>query len=78
MAVTLANKISKMTQDDFDSFKQMLREWMESHPAEYDWFEVEMNRKDDAGYQMVLAQAMVLVPEYREVVSKRTNRVSIR
>lgn len=63
-----------MAQQDFDNFKQMLREWMESHPAEYDWFEAEMNRKDDAGYQMVLAQAIALFPEYQKVVSKRINR----
>ena len=44
-----------MAEQDFDNFKQRLREWMGSHPAEYDAFEAEMNRKDDAGYQMVLA-----------------------
>lgn len=63
-----------MAQQDFDNFKQWLREWMESHPAEYDWFEAEMNRKDDAGYQMVLMQAVTLVPEYQAVIAKRTNR----
>ena len=63
-----------MAQQDFDNFKQMLREWMEAHPTEYDWFEAEMNRKDDAGYQMVLAQAIALVPEYQKIISKRINR----
>lgn len=63
-----------MAQQDFDNFKQRLREWMESHPAEYDWFEAEMNRKDDAGYQMVLMQAVALVPEYQKIISKRVNR----
>ncbi|MCD8103108.1 MAG: DUF6043 family protein [Alistipes sp.] len=62
-----------MAEKDFDNFKQQLREWMESHPAEYDWFEAEMNRKDDAGYQMVLAQAVALVPEYQKIISKRIN-----
>ena len=63
-----------MAQQDFDDFKQRLREWMESHPAEYDWFEAEMNRKDDAGYQMVFMQAVALVPEYQQIISKRVNR----
>ena len=63
-----------MAQQDFDNFKQMLWEWMESHPAEYDWFEAEMNRRDDVGYQMVLTQAVALVPEYRKVIGKRINR----
>lgn len=63
-----------MTEQDFDSFKQQLREWMESHQAEYDWFEAEMNRKDDAGYQMVLAQAVALMPEYQKIIIKRVNR----
>ena len=31
-----------MSQQDFDNFKQMLREWIESHPTEYDWFEAEI------------------------------------
>lgn len=63
-----------MAEQDFDNFKQQLREWMESHPTEYDWFEAEMNRKDDGGYQMVLAQAIALVPEYQKIINKRTNQ----
>lgn len=63
-----------IAQQNFDDFKQQLREWMKSHQTEYDWFEAEMNRKDDAGYQMVLAQAIELVPEYQKIISKRINR----
>lgn len=63
-----------MAEQDFDNFKQQLREWMESHAEEYDAFEAEMNRKDDGGYQMVLAQAIALVPEYQKIISKRTNQ----
>lgn len=63
-----------MAQQDFDNFKRKIQEWMESHQTEYDWFEAEMNRKDDAGYQMVFAQAIELVPEYQKIISKRINR----
>lgn len=62
-----------MAQQDFDSFKQRLQKWMKSHAEEYDLFEAEMNRKDDGGYQMVLTQAMALVPEYQKIINKRIN-----
>lgn len=63
-----------MSQQDFENFKHRIREWMEAHTEDYDWFEAEMNRKDDAGYQMVLAQAIALVPEYQKKIAKRINR----
>jgi hypothetical protein len=58
----------------FDTFKQHLQEWMDSHSGEYDAFEAGMNRRDDAGYQMILAVAMGLAPEYEKIVSRRVNR----
>jgi hypothetical protein len=63
-----------MPPHDFDTFKQRLREWKDSHSGEYDVFEVGMNRRDDMGYQMILAMAMGLAPEYEKIVSRRVNR----
>jgi hypothetical protein len=37
-----------MEKRDFDTFKQHLREWMESHAGEYDTFEAGMNRRDQS------------------------------
>jgi len=58
----------------FADLKERFREWMDSHSGEYDAFEAGMNRRDDAGYQMVLAVAMGLAPEYAHIVNKRVNR----
>ena len=63
-----------MSQYDFDSFKQHLRGLMDSHFREYDAFETGMNRRDDAGYQMILAVAMTVAPEYEKILNKRVNR----
>ncbi|MDL2320041.1 DUF6043 family protein [Alistipes sp. OttesenSCG-928-B03] len=51
---------------------------MGSHPTEYAWLETEMNRKDDAGHQMVLAQAIALGPKYQEIISKPMNYAGIK
>ena len=51
-----------MSQQEFDYFKQRIKDWMESHPEEYDCFEEEMNRKDNSGYQQILTMAFTLVP----------------
>ena len=53
-----------MSQQDFDNFKQRIKDWMDSHPDEYDCFEEEMNDKDNVGYQKILSLAFRLVPQY--------------
>jgi hypothetical protein len=40
-----------MPQQDFDNFKQRLKEWKEIHSEEYYLFEEEMNSRDAVGYQ---------------------------
>lgn len=34
-----------MAQQDFERFKQEIREWLDSHPEEYDRFVAEVNDK---------------------------------
>ncbi len=63
-----------MAQQEFDNFKQRIKDWMDSHPEEYDCFEEEMNRKDNAGYQKILTLAFTLVPKYQKIVQKRANQ----
>ncbi len=62
-----------MSQQDFDNFKQRLKDWMNSHQEEYDQFEEEMNRKDSEGYQIIMTKAMVLIPEYQNIIKKKMN-----
>jgi oligoendopeptidase F len=63
-----------MSQQEFDNFKQRIKDWMDSHPEEYDCFEEEMNRKDNEGCQNILTIAFSLVPKYQKVLRKRMNQ----
>ncbi len=63
-----------MAQQEFDNFKQRIKNWMDSHPEEYDCFEEEMNRKDNAGYQKIITLAFTLVPKYQKIIQKRANQ----
>ncbi len=63
-----------MGQQEFESFKQNLKDWMDSHQDEYDLFEEEMNRKDSAGYQMIMSKAMIIVPQYEKIIKQRINK----
>lgn len=65
-----------MSQQDFDNFKQRIKDWMDAHSEEYDCFEEEMNRKDNAGYQQILTKAFSLVPKYQKIIRKRVNQAS--
>lgn len=62
-----------MGQQKYDAFKQSLREWMDAHPDEYAAFEAEMNRMDGAGYQRIMQQAVMLVPQYKKAIKRRMN-----
>lgn len=63
-----------MGQQEFDSFKQSLKDWMDNHQDEYDLFEEEMNQKDTAGYQMIMAQAMNITPQYEKAIKQKINK----
>jgi len=63
-----------MSQQEFDNFKQRIKDWMDSHPEEYDCFEEEMNQKDNIGYQKILRMAFSLVPEYQKILGKKMNQ----
>jgi hypothetical protein len=63
-----------MPQQDFDNFKQHLKEWKETHSEGYDLFEEEMNRKDAVGYQKILNLAITLVPAYQKFIDQKTNQ----
>ncbi|MDU1906704.1 MAG: DUF6043 family protein [Dysgonomonas sp.] len=63
-----------MGQQEFESFKQNLKDWMDSHQDEYDLFEEEMNRKDSAVYQMIMSKAMTVVPQYEKIIKQRINK----
>jgi hypothetical protein len=63
-----------MPQQDFDNFKQRLKEWKETHLEEYDRFEEEMNGRDAVGYQKILNLAVTLVPAYQKFISQKANQ----
>lgn len=62
-----------MGQQEYENFKQHLREWMENHPDEYARFEDAMNSKDDRGYNKILFEAVRLVPQYKKLLRKKAN-----
>ncbi|MDR3327339.1 MAG: DUF6043 family protein, partial [Prevotellaceae bacterium] len=63
-----------MGQQEYDNFKQSLKDWMDTHPEEYDYFEAEMNGQDALGYQKILHKAIKLVPQYRKALLKKANQ----
>jgi hypothetical protein len=60
-----------MPQQDFDNFKQRLKEWKETHQEEYDLFEEEMNGRGAVGYQKILNLAITLVPAYQKFINQK-------
>ena len=62
-----------MGQQEYEAFKAKLREWMNTHPDEYAAFEEAMNARDYAGCQLVMFQAMSLIPRYRHLMSDKAN-----
>ncbi len=42
-----------MGQQEYDNFKRLIREWLDSHPNEYAKFVEEMNGKNYEGFQKV-------------------------
>lgn len=60
-----------MAKETFKDFKQLIKEWLETHPKEYGSFVEEMNRKDSAGFRKVFTTVARLAPKYKAVVKKR-------
>lgn len=61
-----------MGQQEYDNFKRLVREWLDSHPDEYASFVEEMNDKEFKGFFKVFKVATALAPKYREAARKRT------
>lgn len=60
-----------MGQQEYDNFKKLIREWLDSHPDEYAKFVEEMNGKNYEGFQKVLKLAIRLVPQYKKATHRR-------
>ena len=52
-----------MAQQDFERFKQEIKEWLDSHPEEYDRFVAEVNDKSVIGLYKVFNVGMRLAPK---------------
>jgi len=63
-----------MAQQDFDNFKQRLKDWKETHSEKYELFEEEMNSRDAVGYQKILNLAITLVPTYKKLINQKANQ----
>lgn len=61
-----------MGQQEYDNFKRLIKEWLDSHPYEYAAFVEEMNDKEFKGFFKVFKVATVLAPKYKEAARRRT------
>lgn len=62
-----------MGQQEYDAFREQMKQWMLDNSDIYDEFEEMMNSQSDVGVQQIMAQAMMLVPEYGRLISKKIN-----
>ncbi len=62
-----------MEQQEYDAFREQMRQWMLDNSDIYDEFEEMMNSQSDMGVQQIMTQAMTLVPEYVKLISKKIN-----
>lgn len=65
-----------MGQQEYDAFREQMKQWMLDNSDIYDEFEEMMNSQSDVGIQQIMAQAITLVPEYSKLISKKINRGS--
>lgn len=65
-----------MGQQEYDAFREQMSQWMVDNADIYDEFEEMMNSQSDEGVQQIMAQAMMLIPEYGRLMSKKINRGS--
>ena len=52
-----------MAKQDFEQFKQDIKEWLHSHPEEYDRFVAEVNNKSAIGLQKIFKLGWKLTPQ---------------
>lgn len=62
-----------MGQQEYDAFREQMKQWMFDNSDIYDEFEEMMNSQSDMGVQQIMAQAMTLIPEYGKLISKKIN-----
>lgn len=62
-----------MGQQEYDAFREQMKQWMLDNSDIYDEFEEMMNSQSDMGVQQIMAQAMTLIPEYGKLISKKIN-----
>ena len=60
-----------MGQQEYDNFKRLIKEWLDSHLNEYADFVEEMNDKKFKGFFNIFNTAVRLVPKYKEAARKR-------
>ena len=66
-----------MGQQEYDTFRERMKQWMLDNADTYDEFEEMMNSQSDAGYQKIMTQAMTLIPKYDKVIRKKMNSSSV-
>ena len=52
-----------MAKQDFEQFKQDIKEWLNNHPKEYDRFVAEVNNKSATGLQKIFKLGWKLAPQ---------------
>lgn len=62
-----------MGQQEYDAFREQMKQWMFDNSDIYDEFEEMMNSQSDMGVQQIMTQAMTLIPEYGKLISKKIN-----
>ena len=62
-----------MGQQEYNAFREQMKQWMFDNSDIYDEFEEMMNSQSDMGVQQIMAQAMTLIPEYGKLISKKIN-----
>lgn len=62
-----------MGQQEYDAFRERMKQWMLDNADAYDEFEEMMNSQSDVGYQRIMGHAIALVPKYGKAISKKIN-----
>ena len=65
-----------MGQQEYDNFKRLIKEWLDSHPNEYADFVEEMNDKKFKGFFNIFNTAVRLVPKYKEAADRKSTRLN--
>ena len=66
-----------MGQQEYDAFREYIKQWMLDNSDTYDEFEEMMNSKSNDGYQKIMTHAVALIPKYDEVIRKKMNSSSV-